>query len=243
MVAKDGIIGSKKLIRIFFCSIVILILGSSIITFLIVRGNSKEEQEVPLEALIEVDKIYAYVDEDIEFYGNASTGDIKSYVWDFGYEITEEGSNITMSFDKSRYYNVYLTVTDVNGEQDITMANISIFNKDVQGETSGSFLYGDNRRGPSYDWYYLEILPGINNPTIYANVTGSTLSAYVEVYLWTGSEYIYEQPILLNEDLEVRFVLEDIFIDRDNWCEVGLRCERGYITNYKLELSIDYPSE
>ncbi len=120
MVTRGTIMGSKKFMSISICSVILLFLGSSIIAFLIVKGTSNEDQEAPLKAVIEVDKLIAYVDETIEFYGSdASTGEIKGYVWDFGNEIIEEGSNITKSFDRSRHYNVYLIVTDVDGENRI----------------------------------------------------------------------------------------------------------------------------
>ncbi len=235
--------GSKKIFTISLCSAIIILLMFSILTFLIVKGSPKGDEGQRLEAVIVVDRSKALVHEDIEFSANNSNGEIVTYMWDFGYDVTMDGTNVTMSFFNSRYYNVYLTVTDAEGEQDITMVNISIFNKDGSAETSGPFLDGENRRGPSHDGVYLNIFPGITNPTIYANITGSTVLAYLEIYLWAGGEVIHEQPILINEDLDLRLILEDVEIDRESWCDVSISCNRGYITNYVLELSIDYPSD
>ncbi len=68
--------GSKKFMSISICSVILRFLGSSIIAFLIVKGTPNEDQEAPLKAVIEVDKLIAYVDETIEFYGS-STGEIR----------------------------------------------------------------------------------------------------------------------------------------------------------------------
>ena len=120
------------------------------------------------------------------------------------------------------------------------MVNITILNNDFHIEENGDLLTSDVRRGPSGDWTGCEVLCGVQKLTVSATWTGETVSAYVTLRLWACGEYIYDDVILLNENLNENRVFEDIKISEDNYCEIDLYCDRGYITNYKLELEITY---
>ncbi len=236
-----GLIGKlmsnmKRVLIIIVCILLIVSIGA---LGIILRSEPKEEEYV-LRAQISSNATHAYVYEEILFDASGSEGDIVEYLWDFGYEMTATGVNVTKEFDTSRYYNVYLTVTDRDGAQDITMVNISIQNYNRHVETEGMFLDGANRRGPSYDYIDCVIYSGVTNPTVYANWTGVTESAMLYISIWLPDDYYSERHPLVGEDLELRLSFEDVEVDDYSFCNMQIECERGYITDYKLEMDIIY---
>ena len=92
-------------------------------------AGEDDGEDYVLDAVISTDATSAYVYEDITFSANGSSGDVVLCMWDFGEGDVVLGMNATRAFPASRYYNVYLTVTDTEGDVDIDMVNISVFNR------------------------------------------------------------------------------------------------------------------
>ncbi|MEF8880663.1 MAG: carboxypeptidase regulatory-like domain-containing protein [Candidatus Nanohaloarchaea archaeon] len=75
------------------------------------------------------------VDEDIEFDGSISQGDIVAYRWRFGDGTTGNGRNVQHSYSSEGWYNVRLTVEDDEGSTDTRIRTVR-----VKGEDSESGL-------------------------------------------------------------------------------------------------------
>ena len=195
-----------------------------------------------LRANIETDKMVVKVFEEVTFSANGSEGDIVAYLWDFGEGDVERGINTTRWFPVARYYNIYLTITDSIGEQDITMVNITVLNNNEETSTTGPFLDSTARRGPSNDGTYLTIYGGVTRPTVYVNWTADTELAVLSIYAWLPTDNFSETVFCTGNSLEVRLVYEDIELDvgDDYWAGMQIECTRGYVVNYVMEMAVVY---
>ncbi len=228
-------------VRLLAFIVIFIVVVASIGSVGLMLRKEPEEKDYVLEAVITCNTTTTYVWEEILFDASETKGDIVLYLWDFGDGDTTRGVNATRAFEESRYYNVYLTVTDSKGDQDITMVNISIFNRNTRNERTGLFLDSSARRGPSSDWTYLIMYGGLTRPTLYANWTATTECAYLQLSVYHPDGYYSDNIICMGEDLEVRLVFEDIEFDRGEYfVDMNLRCERGYIMNYQMELGVVY---
>ncbi|NIS12333.1 MAG: hypothetical protein GWN97_10560, partial [Thermoplasmata archaeon] len=126
------------------------------------------------------------------------------------------------------------------GDRDITMVNVSIYNENEAYETTGLFLDSAARRGPSTDGLYMNVYGGITRPTVFVNFTGVTECAVLELDAYIGPEYYSETVLCAGNDLDVRLVFEDLEIEGYDWADMYIRCDRGYITDYCLQMSIVY---
>lgn len=66
----------------------------------------------------------------IAFDGTKSTGDIASYVWDFGDGMTAEGAVVTHSYDQPGIYEATLTVMNTSGETATARTVVLVLNQD-----------------------------------------------------------------------------------------------------------------
>lgn len=220
--------------------VVCLIVVASVGAVLVLWGSAPEEEEYVLKADISTDKTRTYVYEEVTFSANGSLGDIVAYLWDLGEGDIVRDISVTRMFPTSRHYNVYLTITDSKGEQDIAMVNISVFNTNDETETTGAFLDSSARRGPSYDYADLNVYGGLTRPTLYINWTGVTECALIHVSAWIPGDYYSETIVCAGEGLEVRLVFEDLELDEMSWADMYIECERGYITDYCLQMAVVY---
>jgi hypothetical protein len=132
-------------------------------------------------------------------------------------------------------------VEDKNGERDINMVNITILNRDSHVEWSGQFLVSYRRKGPYGDFLYTYVLKGVTKPTVSANWSGTTEFAIVDIEQYIDyCEPSSETLILVNEDLSYNKIFENIEIEDDALAYMEIFCRRGYITDYKLEMDINY---
>lgn len=203
-------------------------------------GGDEDGDDRPLDAVIWTDASSAHVHEDITFSANGSSGDIVLCMWDFGEGDVVLGMNATRAFPASRYYNVYLTVTDTEGDVDIAMVNISVHNRNDQVEETGLFLDSTARRGPSHDWADLDIHGGLTRPTVYVNFTGTTECAVLYLSAYLPDQYYSDTVVCAGNDLDVRLVFEDVEMEGDHWADMYIECERGYITDYCLQMAVVY---
>lgn len=219
---------------------VLLIVSMGAASMLLDPGVEKDDYV--LQANIETDKMEVKVNDEVTFSANGSEGDIVAYLWDFGEGDVVRGVNTTRWFPESRYYNIYLTVTDSMGEQDITMVNITVLNYNEETSTTGLFLDSTARRGPSTDGDYLIIYGGVTRPTVYVNWTADTEMAVLSINAWLPTDYYSETVVCAGNSLEVRLVYEDIELDVGDYyyTDISIECMRGYVTNYVLEIAVVY---
>ena len=229
--------GNLKLMLVI---VVCIIIATSIGAASVFMRSTEEERPYVLQAAITTDRTNVNVWEEVVFTANGSRGDIVSYLWDFGDGDVARGVEAVRSFPASAYYNIYLTVTDSKGGQDITMVNISVFNVNDETEATGAFLDSSVRRGPSSDGAYLSIYGGLTRPTVYVNFTGSTECAmlYLDVYL--PDNYYSDTVVCAGDDLDVRLVFEDLELEEEYWADMYIQCARGYVIDYCLQMSVVY---
>jgi len=230
-------IGRSRLVVI---AIISIILVSSIGTIAYVRMRGSEAPRPGLRAFILANVTSAFTAEELTFDASNSTGEIAEFAWDFGYGMTAKGIVAKQAFDTSRYYNVYLTVVDKDGNRDIDSINITIYNEDASAETSGAILTGEPRRGPSRDSLGMTLRAGVTKPTVTANWTGNSVCALVSVTLWAGNEYYSDDILVTGQTLDLTKAFEGVEFEDDDYCSMDITCVRGYVTNYRLELSVDY---
>ncbi|RQG93630.1 PKD domain-containing protein [Natrarchaeobius chitinivorans] len=71
--------------------------------------------------------------QEVTFDGSSSEGEIESFAWAFGDGSTASGEVVTHSYDAEGEYDVTLTVTDVDGEEDDTQRTLYV--GDVEAPT------------------------------------------------------------------------------------------------------------
>ncbi len=229
----------KKLLAIIV--IAILLVASMGAASMLLDSDVKKDDYV-LRANIETDKMEVKVYDEVTFSANGSEGDIVAYLWDFGEGDVVRGVNVTRWFPVSRYYNIYLSVTDSKGEQDITMVNITVLNYNEANSITGPFLDSTARRGPSFDGTYLIINGGVTRPTLYVNWTADTELAVLSINAYLPADYYSETVVCAGNSLEVRLVYEDLELNigDEYWADMYIECTRGYVTNYVLEMAVVY---
>ena len=221
--------------------IAILLIASMGAASMLLDSDVKKDDYV-LRANIETDKMLVKVFDEVTFFANGSEGDIVAYLWDFGEGDVERGINTTRWFPASRYYNIYLTITDSMGEQDITVVNITVLNYNEEISTTGPFLDSTARRGPSYDGTYLTIYGGVTSCTVYVNWTADTELAVLSINAYLPNDYYSETVVCTGNSLEVRLVYENVELDvgDDYWADMYIECTRGYVVNYVMEMAVVY---
>jgi PKD repeat protein len=75
----------------------------------------------PPVAKISISQTSARVGDEIDFDASGSTGEIGSYEWDFGDGHTDEGIEVSHSYDEEDEYTVTLTATGPGGSDDATV--------------------------------------------------------------------------------------------------------------------------
>ncbi|UCH88619.1 MAG: PKD domain-containing protein [Thermoplasmata archaeon] len=229
---------NKKLNMIILLIIVVIIVMA--IAFSGAIDFAKSPEASLLKARISTNATQAYVNDDILFDASNSTGENLDYMWDFGGGYTQKGISVSHSFPISNYYNVYLIVTNPDGERNIDMINITIYNRNHQEEVSGSLLGGSQRRVQSSDYIFCDVYPGITKPTVYGNLSGTTEMAIIDVYFRAADNYNIETLYLVGENLEYSYVIEDVEVEEEADCYLEIYCVRGYLTDYKLLLNVVY---
>lgn len=84
-----------------------------------------EEPDI-LNAQISVSDSDPFVGESVRFDASGSQGDIKEYEWEFGEGSVRYGSSIFRSFSSEGTEQVWLTVTDTEGNSDTDSASINV---------------------------------------------------------------------------------------------------------------------
>ena len=221
--------------------IAIMLMATMGAASMLLEPDEKKDEYV-LRADIETDQMVVKVYDEVTFSANGSEGEIVSYLWDFGEGDVVRGVTATREFPESRYYNIYLTVTDSKGDQDISKVNITVLNYDEETSTTGPVLDSTARRGPSYDYAYLVIYGGVTRPTVYVNWTADTECAMISINAWLPVDSYSETVVCAGDGLEVRLVYEDIELEMgdDYWIDISIECMRGYVANYVMEIAVVY---
>lgn len=92
----------------------------------------------------------------IEFSGEASTGSIVSFLWNFGDGTTEENEQVNHTYQDSGIYKISLTVTDTNDLKNTSTEEITI--------NSSSILDSDDPTKSINKSYIISILKDTNKP-------------------------------------------------------------------------------
>jgi PKD repeat protein len=153
----------RKLLITFFVSIFIAI---PIGIWLYQNTN-----QIQLEAKITTNKSLTYAYEDINFFGDHSKGDIKSFLWYFGDGNSSKEKNPIHSFNISGWYNVTLTVIDSKQKTDNSTILIGIQRCNISSPDI-SPRHGRNIRGSPEQWFdSIFIGPNIRNPDVNIKIT------------------------------------------------------------------------
>ncbi|NHN49470.1 PKD domain-containing protein [Halostella sp. JP-L12] len=70
------------------------------------------------------------VNETFTADGSNSTGDVRTYEWDFGDGTTRSGETVDHAYDQTGTYTVTLTVSDGSGDEDTTTAEVTVTEPD-----------------------------------------------------------------------------------------------------------------
>nr|WP_279387179.1 glycosyl hydrolase family 18 protein [Natrarchaeobius chitinivorans] len=79
-----------------------------------------------LEANVAASATRVEVDDEVEFDGSGSEGDIEEYEWDLGDGTEASGEVVTHSYDETGEYTVELTVTDADGDTDTASLELTV---------------------------------------------------------------------------------------------------------------------
>jgi hypothetical protein len=192
------------------------------------------------EAKIVAEKTVASINEDIQFDGSDSKGDIILWLWDFDDGEVSIECSPNHTFAKSKFYRVVLMVKDKDGNTDIAIQNISIHNVGFHVERSGNNLNGIGR-GWSWDVEFFTILSGTTKPIIYANWSGSATMAEIIMDIESPSALLFRQTEdVLNSGFTFSAVIASTDIEEFGEFSIWLGCGRGMVDNYFMEVDVCY---
>jgi hypothetical protein len=150
-------------------------------------GSLSEET---LKVVPEADKEFARVGEQIAFTAENSTGDIKSYLWDFDDGNTSDEVSPSYVYEISGWYNVTLIIESKNGKMANSTLLIGIQRNDAFEEGESGPIVVIRRglgRGYAVD---SEVGPNIGQPTIETRADINTAVGYIEYEV----EFYWELP-------------------------------------------------
>ena len=233
---KRKIIMEKKLLII----IVIIIICSSFVLASIITVNILKPNKP--KAIITISSSFAFVNETIQFSGINSSGNVVSWIWDFGDGQVASGKTITHRYNSSSYFNVSLIVKDKDGKSDMSIQNISIQNIDIHEEVSGTNLFRIIQWGEYFDIIYFPVLKGITKPTIYANWSGHANLADLVVALGVrdGTRYFVEERYVINDEFNINAVIEPSEIEDFGEHDILIAVREGNLDNYFMEVDVHY---
>jgi hypothetical protein len=235
------IIGS--IIGVFIC---IIIIG---LTFLSITGrfdSQREQEKETKEFRIIVDKDDIRVNEVF----NLSVDDIPSgstLIWNLGDGTTSEGEEISHSYDASNFFNITVDIEWKDGKG-FGNKTIGIKNRDSYRYTDGQTLRNYRLRMGRGTGTFIELLPGISNPTGSVDVHISQPLGAIEIEISVFSdemwEIIYREQYLANL-VDINFHKEfqpNDFPNINTTCDFTtmIMVDEGRVGPWEIEMSISY---
>lgn len=231
--------------RIMAAIIVVIIVCSAIA--LALGGSSMlggEEEELRFNIIASSTSIM--VGEFIDFDVDITSGRPQAWLWDLGDGSININRSVNHTYQRSAYYNVSVAVIGKDGQNVTKTIRIAVQNHDLETETTGDMIAFPTRRAMPYDLIYFDLYSGITLPNITARWSGT--SATVEVAIFIMTNPTGSGPRLVSESMNVPVgdfdilreltVPEDATLDHDYI--MVLQSNGGVITNYRLELTVDY---
>ncbi len=214
--------------------VIVALGGSSII-------NSKQEA---LQFQIIANSTSVMVDEAILFEADVTSGTAQAWLWDLGDGSISINNTVDHSYDRSDRYNVSLVVIGKDGQNITKILIVEVQNHDIQDEQTGDLIAFPTRNYMPWDLIYFDLHDGITRPNITARWSGTSASYQVGIFLMMnggGPEFISEAVdtgVGSFEILREVAVGEEVDIEGDYI--MVLQANGGAITNYRLELTVEY---
>ncbi len=227
-----------------------IIIVAIVICAMIVIGLSKtgiftdNKEDIQVKIILSTNS--TLVGENITFEFDASSGPIRSWYWDFGDGSSSEERAPSHSFNRSDYFNVTLLVNGSEGRNASSTVVVEVQNHDLHEVLTGDLIAFPTRRVMPYDLIYFDIYSGITSPHVTGRWSGTSASREIAIFIMTNPTG--DGPRLVSEAVDVGIGDFDLTRESDmpedatydHQYIMVLQSNGGAITDYRLELTVDY---
>jgi hypothetical protein len=222
--------------------IVIIVISGVIVT---IGGSSiigSEPQELQFQILANTTSVM--VGESILFEADVTTGSAQAWLWDLGDGSISINDTVTHTYQRSARYNVSLVVIGDDGQNITEVLVVEVQNHDIQAVETGDIIAYPTRNYMPWDLIYFDLHDGITRPNITARWSGTCASYQVGIFLMMNGgdvEFISEAVDTGTGTFEIlREVSVGQEVDIEGDYIMVLQANGGAITNYRLELTVEY---
>lgn len=223
--------------------IVIIIVVSGIIVTLGGSGMvGSDPEELKFNIIASSSSIM--VGESIIFEAEIRSGSAQVWLWDLGDGGININNTVNHTYTRSDRYTVSLVVIGKDGQNVTETLVVEVQNHDIHDELTGDLIAFPTRNYMAYDLIYFNLYDGITRPNITARWSGTCASYQVGIFLMENGgdvEFISEGVSTGSGTFEILrevAVGEDVDIESDYI--MVLQANGGAITNYHLELTVEY---
>jgi PKD repeat protein len=226
--------------------IIVIILVSSGIVIPISGGGILGEKEEELRFNITASSTSIMLGEPIIFRAEVTSGSPQAWLWDLGDGSININDTVNHTYERSAYYDVNVSVISEDGQNVTKTIRVTVQNHDIEDEKTGDMIANPTRRAMAYDLIYFDLYSGITRPNITARWSGTSATVELAIFIMTNPTDV--GPRLVSEAISVPVgdfeitrevtVPEDVLLDYDYI--MVLQSNGGVITNYRLELSVEY---
>ena len=243
---RQDLFSNQKRLVIVICIVIIVIIAIFGTTAMLDNTSSSE-----ISAVILVDYEILRVGEIFTFDGSNSTGDIKSYVWDFGDGSISNEAKPTYQYGQPGWYNVTLMVLDENGDNDTALVNIGVqyddevFNRNLNrmfnlfgtSSVTNTIPIGPNAGEPTLDIdITLDVVVGRGYVVIYVSSVNLNELIYLGPFTGTGSSYT-NSIIIGPDDIPNEVAFQESYI----YFEMGI--DEGYWSGGTIDFQCIFPMD
>ena len=127
-------------------------------------------------AVMDISNTNPYINQVVDFSAERSSGDIVSYLWNFGDGNTASGLRISHSYNRLGLYNVKLTVTGRDGTKKIVSGDVNVFGFGLDSQDRDHASTKFTSESDYHNFQVGRILTSSNNIR-----AGDTINVYMKV--------------------------------------------------------------